>query len=189
MTRSFGVFFDLRINKGLSKHSWGWWFETPLRSLWRHCNDAKGSGGNIYDVHFHTIWQIHAHSSVHAYTLQNIYLCFKTLLATFRVLVAYFVLLKLRDTRDMNADYILYRYAGHMPTRDWIAVSIMKRGEYKRNWAACYETRCDRRYLVGYIILSILPWSNMRNKLQLVPYCNQRLKLEWYSHTGNVPQP
>ena len=37
-TRSFGVFFDLRLNKQLSKQSWGWWLETPLRSLWRHCN-------------------------------------------------------------------------------------------------------------------------------------------------------
>ena len=26
------------LNKRLSKQSWGWWFETPLRSLWRHCN-------------------------------------------------------------------------------------------------------------------------------------------------------
>ena len=29
MTRSFDVFFDLRLNKWLSKQSWGWWFETP----------------------------------------------------------------------------------------------------------------------------------------------------------------
>ena len=26
------------LNKRLSKQSWGWWFETPSRSLWRHCN-------------------------------------------------------------------------------------------------------------------------------------------------------
>ena len=26
------------LNKRLSKQSSGWWFETPLRSLWRHCN-------------------------------------------------------------------------------------------------------------------------------------------------------
>ena len=26
------------LNLRLSKQSWGWWFETPLRSLWRHCN-------------------------------------------------------------------------------------------------------------------------------------------------------
>ena len=38
VTRSFDVFFDLRLNKPLCKQSWGWWFETPSRSLWRHCN-------------------------------------------------------------------------------------------------------------------------------------------------------
>ena len=38
VTRSFDVFFDLRPNKRLSKQSWGWWFETPSWSLWRHCN-------------------------------------------------------------------------------------------------------------------------------------------------------
>ena len=24
----------------LRKQSWGWWFETPSRSLWRYCNDS-----------------------------------------------------------------------------------------------------------------------------------------------------
>ena len=38
VTRSFDVFFDLRLNKRLSKHSWGWWFETLSWSLWRHHN-------------------------------------------------------------------------------------------------------------------------------------------------------
>ena len=41
VTRSFDVFFDLRLNQRLSKHSWGWWYETPLRSLWRHCNVTR----------------------------------------------------------------------------------------------------------------------------------------------------
>ena len=36
--RSFDVFFDLCLNKRLSKQSWCWWFEKPWRSLWRHCN-------------------------------------------------------------------------------------------------------------------------------------------------------
>ena len=40
VTRSFGVFFDLRPNKQLSKQPRGWWFETPSLSLWRHCNDT-----------------------------------------------------------------------------------------------------------------------------------------------------
>ena len=38
VTRSFDVFFDLRLNKRLSKQPWGWWFETPSWSLWRQCN-------------------------------------------------------------------------------------------------------------------------------------------------------
>ena len=38
VTRNFDVFVDLCLNKWLSKQSWGLWFETPSRSLWRHCN-------------------------------------------------------------------------------------------------------------------------------------------------------
>ena len=39
VTPSFDVFFDLRLNKHLNGQSWGWWFETLSRPLWRHCND------------------------------------------------------------------------------------------------------------------------------------------------------
>ena len=39
VTQSFDVFFDLRLNKRLRKQSWGWWFETLSRPLWRHCNE------------------------------------------------------------------------------------------------------------------------------------------------------
>ena len=38
VTRSFDIFFDLRLNKQLSKQSWGWWFETLSCPLWRQCN-------------------------------------------------------------------------------------------------------------------------------------------------------
>ena len=38
VTRSFDVFFDLRLDKRWSKQSWGRIFETPSRSLLRHCN-------------------------------------------------------------------------------------------------------------------------------------------------------
>ena len=43
VTRSFDVFFDLRPNKRLSKQPWGWWFETPAWSLWRHCNEKAST--------------------------------------------------------------------------------------------------------------------------------------------------
>ena len=38
VTRSFEFFFDLCLNNGLGKQWWGWWFETPSRPLWHHCN-------------------------------------------------------------------------------------------------------------------------------------------------------
>ena len=38
VTRSFDIFFDLRLNKRLSKLWWGWWFESPSCPLWRHSN-------------------------------------------------------------------------------------------------------------------------------------------------------
>ena len=37
VARSFKVFFHLRLNKQLGKQSRCRWFETPSRSLWRHC--------------------------------------------------------------------------------------------------------------------------------------------------------
>ena len=38
VTRSFDVFFDLRLNKRLNKQSGCRWFETLSRSLWRQYN-------------------------------------------------------------------------------------------------------------------------------------------------------
>ena len=40
VTRSFDIFFHLRLNKQLSKQSWGWWFEKLSRPLC-HCNVNK----------------------------------------------------------------------------------------------------------------------------------------------------
>ena len=36
--RSFDVFFDLSLNKRLSKQPRCWWFELMSGSVWRHCN-------------------------------------------------------------------------------------------------------------------------------------------------------
>ena len=42
VTRSFGVFFNLRLNKRLSKQSWGWWFEMPSRPLlYSTCHSSR----------------------------------------------------------------------------------------------------------------------------------------------------
>ena len=53
VTRSFDVFFDPRLNKRLNKQWWGWWFETPSRLLWCHC-DVIGSFGTLH--HDVTTW-------------------------------------------------------------------------------------------------------------------------------------
>ena len=51
-TRSFDVFFDLSLNERLNKQSWGWWFDTPTRPLWRHCNVTSPSmaGGDYWHL-------------------------------------------------------------------------------------------------------------------------------------------
>ena len=41
VTRSFDVFFDLRLNPQLSKQWRRWWFATLPRLLWRHCNGCN----------------------------------------------------------------------------------------------------------------------------------------------------
>ena len=41
VARSFDIFFDLRLNKRLSKQSWSWWFETLSCPLWRQCDEVN----------------------------------------------------------------------------------------------------------------------------------------------------
>ena len=50
VTRNFDVFFDLRLNKRLSKQPRGWWFETPPWSLWRRCNVIGPLGTNLSEI-------------------------------------------------------------------------------------------------------------------------------------------
>ena len=57
VTRSFDVFFDLRLNKRLSNQSWGWWFETLSHPLWRRCNDRHGDDQSP-GIHSRT-WTFH----------------------------------------------------------------------------------------------------------------------------------
>ena len=39
VTRRFDIFCDMCLNKRLNKQLWGWWFETPSGTLWRHCSE------------------------------------------------------------------------------------------------------------------------------------------------------
>ena len=75
VTRSFDVFFDLRLNKRLGAQWIRRWFETPLRPLWRHCNvswifpgapfNLNGATGNIQD-------NIDSYDVLHQYPVTSI---------------------------------------------------------------------------------------------------------------------
>ena len=54
VTRSFDVFFDLCLNKRLSKQSWGWWFEKLWRPLWRH-HYEKQNVSQVWPVHYQPV--------------------------------------------------------------------------------------------------------------------------------------
>ena len=44
------------LNKRLNKQSWGRWFETPSRSLWRHCNVIRMRDPFILQSQHHRRW-------------------------------------------------------------------------------------------------------------------------------------
>ena len=50
---AFFFFFDLRLNKRLSKQSWCWWFETLSRPLWRHRNVYSSMQTFAYSSQFY----------------------------------------------------------------------------------------------------------------------------------------
>ena len=65
VTRSFDVLFDLRFNGLLSKQSWGWWFETSSRPLWRHCNDLHEYCDDFVDGHNYALLRPATQSSTY----------------------------------------------------------------------------------------------------------------------------
>ena len=63
VTRIFDVFFDLRLNKRLNKQSWRRWFETPSRSLWRHCIVRRHNWVHFWHV-FWFVYKLHSSQSL-----------------------------------------------------------------------------------------------------------------------------
>ena len=64
VTRSFDVFFDLRLNKRLSKPSRRRWFEMPSRSLWRHCYDIlRDIGMYLREILSHIVPVVQRHDT------------------------------------------------------------------------------------------------------------------------------
>ena len=59
VTRSFDIFFDVRLIKRLSKHSRGWWFETLSHPLWRHRNAIRNLWLFLLVNHFKYLMNIY----------------------------------------------------------------------------------------------------------------------------------
>ena len=57
VTWNFDIFFALCLNKPLGKQSWGWWYETPPRSLWRHCNDMLHASDILQPLSLRVVWR------------------------------------------------------------------------------------------------------------------------------------
>ena len=75
VTRSFDIFFDLRLGEQLNKHSWDWWLETPLRPLWRQSNVRPNCG---WSWHVHQGWWLPNHLlifSISEHYQNTIHLC------------------------------------------------------------------------------------------------------------------
>ena len=59
VTQSLDVFFDLCMNKRLSKQSQDWWFETPSCPLWLHGNKPLNWPVSPYSPHLRPLYEAH----------------------------------------------------------------------------------------------------------------------------------
>ena len=59
VTQSFGVFFDVCLNKRLSKQSWCRWFETASSPLWHDCNECTCSISHNSPFRTFLFWMEH----------------------------------------------------------------------------------------------------------------------------------
>ena len=67
LTRSFDVYFDLRLNKRLSKQSWGWWFETLPRLFWHHSNESQ----SFNNIRWESLIELHETNQSLSYLLYS----------------------------------------------------------------------------------------------------------------------
>ena len=76
VTQSFDVFFDLRLNRRLSKQPWGWWFETLSWSLWRHRNEDQLNRSRLYDNDMRCRAELVSVFAAHCFTVLKLLKCF-----------------------------------------------------------------------------------------------------------------
>ena len=140
VTRNFEVFFDLGVNKRLSKQSWGWWFETPSLPLWRHSNDyLKTSHVVVFDPLCTHKDFLSTYRDSHCYdktTWQHCYLHLKS-----RVVVMQTVSLVINSGSLQWRHYEHDGVSNHQPHDCWtfIQAQIKENIKAPRHWPLCGE--------------------------------------------------
>ena len=121
VTRSFDVFFDLSLNKRLSKQSRRRWFETPSCSLWRHCNGGR------------TQWQVAGPGAVCEWVrfsphlnMHNIIIIVSTI-----VIVSIALVVTKDNNQKLHAQSPFYRGDCCMPFLRQIVMVLSNRGTNK----------------------------------------------------------
>ena len=133
VTRSFDIFFGLRLNKWLSKQPWGWWFETLSRPLWRHSNMTwnKTDETVLLLLRIQWLWYAWAHQTINSISKGNLaYLEVKY--------ISYVAKLERKYQVNHNS---LNKIAQHWPSMrntllNWKWVSISFSPVEKINWWA-----------------------------------------------------
>ena len=151
VTRRFGVYFDVCLNKRLSKQWGGWWLETLSRPLWRHHNVNANPNESVYV--FMTQFP----------NLQQWPLTFIVLLLTVvcgtRDLFPYFWIYKPRSLRSVQNTGAWYL----RPRRIWTASGQVYLTHQPRHWVPCLShTTQILICLIAYIFqISIPLWIRL----------------------------
>ena len=111
VTRSFGVFFDLRLNKRLSIQSWGWRIETLPRPLWYYCID-KLHYQKYFSIYQDYISTVTVDNQMLIFTLRkrNIFKC-NINLSDRHSSINYKIMLNFEVNDSLSL--MLYRFAGY----------------------------------------------------------------------------
>ena len=169
VTRSLDVFFDLRLNKRLSKQSRGWWFKASSCSLSRHCNMiilcngiesinfswlaqpcARFHGKHHYLLHI-TFWSAQASKQIS---------CDDICQVSSRFFFVYFHKMSLNSIPACINNYIRYKVRGGIayPSENFTG-QLLKFGNGFNpplNWACDYSSRLDHQ-----ATSSMSPWASL----------------------------
>ena len=124
--RSFNVFFDLPLNKRLSKQSRRRWFETPLRLLWRHCNELYPVTLHIVSVSPSTVNTLMSRQNCRHFA-DDIFKCIswnKNVWISLKITLKFVP--NVRNNNIPALVQIMARYRpGHKPTSEPMVVSLL----------------------------------------------------------------